>query len=81
MNLFSTTPTAGVPPPSLPSITYDSKLDVVAGSLEHSALESAASSKSHDSDHLSGELPRVSPSGLSLVDEADKGSEHISLGE
>lgn len=81
MNLFSTTPTAGVPPPAFPPVTYDSKLDAVARSLEYSALESAGSSRSHDSDFLSSELPRVSPSGLALVDEVDKGSEHISLGK
>ena len=81
INLFSTTPTAGVPPPTLPTTACDIKPDVVGGSLEYSALESALSSKSHNSDLPSSELPRVSPSGLNLVDEVDKGSEHISLGE
>ena len=82
MNLFSTTPTAGVPPP-VPAVAYNGKSDVFTRSLEYSAAEST-SSKSHDGEFLSGEPPRVSPSAHSLMDDVDtlgKGSEHVSLGE
>ena len=82
ISLFSNTPTAGVPPPT-PAVGYESKLDAYARSLEFSGTESAGG-KSHDGDFSSSDLPRVSPSGISLADEVDgfgKGSEHISLGE
>ena len=86
INLFSTTPTAGVPPPPPPptTVTYENKHDAFVHSLEHLAFESA-SSKSHDGEFLSSEIPpSVSSGGLSTLEEADalgKGSEHISLGE
>ena len=83
INLFSNTPTASVPPPS-PAAGYDNKFDAAGKSVEVSAGE-LTGSKSHEADFFSsGDLPRVSPSVLSLVDEVDgfgKGSEHISLGE
>ena len=82
ISLFSNTPTAGVPPPT-PAVGYESKLDAYARSLEFSGTESAGG-KSHEGDFSSSDLPRVSPSGISLADEVDgfgKGSEHISLGE
>ena len=85
INLFSTTPTAGVPPPPPPAtVTHENKLDAFVHSLEHSAFESA-SGKSHDGEFLSSEIPpSVSSGGLSMLEEVDslgKGSEHISLGE
>lgn len=83
INLFSTTPTAGVPPPPA-TVTYENKHDAFVHSLEHSAFESA-SGKSHDGEFLSSEIPpSVSSGGLSTLEEVDalsKGSEHISLGE
>ena len=83
INLFSNTPTAGVPPPS-PATGYDGKFDATGKSVEVLASD-LTGSKSHEGDFFSsGDLPRVSPSTLSLVDEVDafgKGSEHISLGE
>ena len=83
INLFSNTPTAGVPPPS-PATGYDSKFDAAGKSVEVPASEFTGS-KSHEADFFaSGDLPRVSPSTVSLVDEVDgfgKGSEHISLGK
>jgi hypothetical protein len=92
INLFSTTPTAGVPPPAshppAPTantvVAYDNKRDGFIHSLEHSAFESA-SGKSHDGEFLSSEIPPSMSSGaLSMLEEVDalgKGSEHISLGE
>ena len=85
MNLFSTTPTAGVPPPPPATVMYENKLDAFVHSLEHSAFESASSSKSHDGELLSSEIPpSVSSGALSTLEDTDalgKGSEHISLGE
>ena len=90
INLFSNTPTAGVPPPSShpPSSTTvganENKREGFVHSLEHSAFESA-SGKSHDGEFLSSEIPpSVSSGALSTLEEVDalgKGSEHISLGE
>ena len=86
INLFSTTPTAGVPPPPSPvtTVAYENKHDAFVHSLEHSAFESA-SGKSHDGEFLSSEIPpSVSSGGLSMLEEVDslgKGSEHLSLGE
>ena len=83
INLFSTTPTAGVPPPAV-TTTYESKPEALVHSVDHPGFEST-SGRSHDGEFLSSEIPpSVSSGGLSTLEELDslgKGSEHISLGE
>ena len=87
INLFSTTPTAGVPPPHPPppqpasassqaiAVAYENKPTDAATfvhSLEHSAFESASGKLSHDGEFLSSEIPpSVSSGGLSMLEEVD----------